>query len=77
MTAEIIYPPNKMAQTIEEFLTQDFQIGQVDTKTKIAPVTSNGKPVLITLAKTPTLTTPFSIWPSYDGGERLCILRLG
>ena len=60
-----------MAQTIDEFIASgDFQIGQVDPKTKIAPITKNGRSVLITLAKTPTLTSPVSPWPSYDGGER-------
>ena len=60
-----------MAQTIDQFIASgDFQIGTVDPKSRIAPVTQNGRPVLITLAKTPELTTPFFPWPSYDGGER-------
>ncbi len=60
-----------MAKTIEEFINSgDFTIGPVDTKSRIAPVTQNGRAILITLAQTPTLTTPFPIWPSYDGGER-------
>ena len=60
-----------MAHTIQEFLSSgDFTIGSVDSKTRIAPVTRDGKPIFITLAKTPTLTTPFSPWPSYDGNER-------
>ena len=60
-----------MAQTIDQFISAgDFEIGVVDPKSKIAPVTQNGRSVLITLAKTPTLTSPFSPWPSYDGGDR-------
>ena len=61
-----------MAQTIQEFIQSgdDLQIGTADPKTKIAPLTRNGKPIYITLAKTPTLSTPFSPWPSYDNGER-------
>ena len=60
-----------MAQTIDQFIAAgDFQIGQVDPKSKIAPITQNGRSVLITLANTPTLTSPFSPLPSYDGGER-------
>ena len=61
----------EMAQTIDQFIASgDFQIGTVDPKSRIAPITQNGRSVLITLAKTPTLTSPFSPWPSYDGGER-------
>ena len=60
-----------MAHTIQEFLSLgDFTIGSVDSKTRIAPVTREGRPIFITLAKTPTLTTPFNCWPSFDGGER-------
>ena len=60
-----------MAHTIQEFLASgDFTIGAVDSKTRIAPVTRDGRPIFICLAKTPTLTTPFSPWPSYDGNER-------
>ena len=60
-----------MAHTIQEFLNSgNFTIGSVDSKTRIAPVTRDGKPIFITLAKTPTLTAPFSPWPSYDGNER-------
>ncbi len=55
-----------MAQTIDQFISSDFEIGTVDPKTRIAPVTQNGRSVLITLANTPTLTTPFSIWPPFD-----------
>ena len=56
-----------MAQTIDQFISSgDFQIGTVDPKTRIATVTQNGRSVLITLAKTPTLTTPFAPWPPYD-----------
>ena len=63
-----------MAHTIQEFLSSgNFTIGQVDSKTRIAPVTRDGRPIFITLAKTPTLTTPFSPWPSFDGGERISI----
>ena len=54
-----------MAHTIQEFLKSgDFTIGSVDSKTRIAPVTREGRPIFITLAKTPTLTTPFPPWPS-------------
>ncbi len=49
------------------------QIGALDTKSRIAPVTRAGRPILITLAATPELTTPFSPWPSFDGGERCSI----
>ena len=60
-----------MAQTIDEFIASgDFQIGAVDPKSRIAPITQGGRSVFITLAKTPSLTTPFAPWPSYDGGER-------
>ena len=62
-----------MAQSIEEFLKagEGRTIGTVGPKTKIAPVvTREGKPIYITLAKTPTLTTAWLRWPSYDGGER-------
>ena len=51
----------------------DFQIGALDSKSRIAPVSRDGKPVLITLSSKPTLTTPFSPWPAYDGGERCSI----
>ena len=66
-----------MAQTIEQLIAGgDFQIGAIqDAKSRIAPVTRDGKPVLITLSATPGLTTPFSPWPSFDGGER-CSLDL-
>ena len=61
-----------MAQTIQEFIQsgEHLEIGTVDPKTKIAPLTRDGKPIYITLAKSPTLGTPFSPYPSYDGGER-------
>ena len=65
-----------MAQTIEQLIAGgDIIIGALDSKSRIAPVTRNGKPVLITLSASPTLTTPFSPWPSFDGGER-CSLDL-
>ena len=67
----MLNPQKEMAQTINEFISSgDFEIGTVDAKSRIAPITQNGRSILITLAKTPTLTTPFSPWPSYDGGER-------
>ncbi len=47
----------------------DYQIGTLDNKSRIAPITQNGKPVLLCLSNTPDLQTPFSPWPSYDGGE--------
>ena len=64
-----------MAQSIEQTIAGgDFQIGAIqDVKSRIAPITRDGKVVLITLSATPTLTTPFSPWPSYDGGERCSI----
>ncbi len=63
-----------MAQTIEQLIAGgDFQIGALDSKSRIAPVTRDGKPVLITLSARPELTTPFSPWPSFDGGERCSI----
>ena len=47
-----------MAQTIEQLLAGgDITIGALDSKSRIAPVTRNGKPVLITLSASPTLTT--------------------
>jgi hypothetical protein len=66
-----------MAQRIEQLIAGgDFHIGAIqDAKSRIAPVTRDGKPVLITLSATPELTTPFSPWPSFDGGER-CSLDL-
>ena len=58
-----------MPQTNEQLIAGgDITIGALDSKSRIAPVTRNGKPVLITLAATPTLSTPFSPWPSFDGG---------
>ena len=63
-----------MAKTIEQFIASgDIEIGALDSKSRIAPVTQNGKPVLLTLSASPELTTPFSPWPSYDGGERCSI----
>ena len=63
-----------MAQTIEQFIASgDIEIGALDSKSRIAPVTQNGKPVLLTLSASPELSTPFSPWPSYDGGERCSI----
>ena len=61
---------------IREFLQQSFEIGANDTKSRIAPVTQNGKPVFIVLSKTPTLQTPWNV-SSFDGGERRsCDLKL-
>ncbi len=52
----------------------DFQIGALDSKSRIAPVTRDGKPILIKLADKPELSTPFSPWPPYNGeGERCSI----
>ena len=63
-----------MAQTIEEFIAGgDFQIGARDPKSRIAPVTRNGKPILLCLSAKPELTTPFPVWPSYNGGERISV----
>ena len=63
-----------MAQSIDTLIAGgDFQIGALDSKSRIAPVTRDGKPVLITLSSKPVLTTPFSPWPAYDGGERCSI----
>ena len=60
-----------MAQSIDQFIAGgEFQIGALDSKSRIAPVTRDGKPILITLADKPELSTPFSPWPSFDGGER-------
>ena len=60
--------------TIDEFVAKgDFQLGALDAKTRIAPVTQNGKPVFITLCATPDLQTPWSVWPSYDGGARCSV----
>ena len=57
--------------TIDNFIAEgNFEIGTLDSKSRIAPITRNDKPVLITLSKEATLRTPFSPWPSYDGGER-------
>ena len=65
-----------MAQTIEQLIAgEDIQIGALDSRSRIAPVLRNGKPVIITLRSSPTLSTPFSPWPSFDGGER-CSLDL-
>ena len=63
-----------MTQTIEQFIANGtIEIGALDSKSRIASVTQNGKPVLLTLSATPELTTPFSPWPSYDGGERCSV----
>ncbi len=63
-----------MAQSIDQFFAGgDFQSGALDSKSRTAPVTRDGKPILITLAGTPELTTPFNPWPSFDGGERCSI----
>ena len=57
--------------SIDEFIASgDFTIGTLDSKSRIAPITMSGKPVTIMLSSTPDLRTPFSPWPSYDGGER-------
>ena len=57
--------------SIDEFIASgDFTIGTMDSKSRIAPITLKGKPVTIMLSCTPELQTPFSPWPSYDGGER-------
>ena len=46
-----------MAQTIEQLIAGgDITIGALDSKSRIAPVARNGKPVLITLSATPTMT---------------------
>ena len=56
---------------IKDFIAAgDFTIGTIDSKSRIAPVTQNGMAVTICLLGTPDLQTPFSPWPSYDGGER-------
>ena len=56
---------------IKDFIAAgDFAIGTLDSKSRIAPVTQNGMAVTICLSATPDLQTPFSPWPSYDGGER-------
>ncbi len=63
-----------MAQSIDILIAGgDFTIGALDSKSRIAPVTRDGKPVLITLCSKSELTTPFSPWPAYDGGERCSI----
>ena len=60
-----------MAQNIDGFFAKgDFQLGALDTKTRIAPITQDGKPVLIKLSTNPELQTPWNVWPSYDGGPR-------
>ena len=51
----------------------DFTIGTLDSKSRIAPVSQNGMAVTICLCSTPDLQTPFSPWPSFDGGERISI----
>ena len=57
--------------SINDFIASgDFTIGTLDSKSRIAPISKNGKPVTIMLSATPELQTPFSPWPSYDGGER-------
>ena len=49
-----------MAQSIDQFIAGgDFQIGALDSKSRIAPVTRDGKPILINLSAKPELTTPF------------------
>ena len=61
-----------MAQTIEQLIAGgDITIGALDSKSRIAPVTRDGKPVIITLSSSPSLSTPFSPWPSFDGGGAL------
>ena len=48
-----------MARTIEQFIASgDIEIGALDSKSRIAPVTQNGKPVLLTLSASPELSTP-------------------
>ena len=40
-----------MPQSIDQFIAGgDFQIGALDSKSRIAPVTRDGKPILITLS---------------------------
>ena len=56
--------------TIDELLAQGgFEIGDINPKTRIAPVTQSGKPCLIALSKSHTLQTPWQI-SSFDGRER-------
>ena len=64
-----------MAQTIDALIAGGaFQIGALNSKSRIAPVTRNGKPVMIILSSKPELTTPFAIWPPHNGeGERCSI----
>mgnify|MGYP003316692775 CR=1 FL=1 len=61
--------------TIDQFIAGgDFQIGALDSKSRIAPVTRDDKPILIKFADKPELGTPFSPWPPYGGeGERCSI----
>ena len=59
-----------MTSIIDFIASGDFTIGTIDNKSRIAPITQNGKPIHICLASIPNLRTPFSPWPSYDGGER-------
>ncbi len=60
-----------MVQSLDKFnACGDFQIGALDSGSRMAPVTRAGKPILFTLVATPELAKPFSPWPSYDGSER-------
>ena len=72
--AQILESNYKMAQTIEQVIASgDITIGALDSKSRIAPITRDGKPILITLCSTPELTTPFNPWPAYDNGERCSV----
>ena len=70
LTTRILLLLNKMTSSTDFIASGDFTIGTLDSKSRIAPITQNGKPVMIMLSPTPELQTPFSPWPSYDGGER-------
>ena len=63
-----------MAQSIEQVIAGgDFRIGAIqDAKSRIAPVTRDGKPLLITLSAKPELTTPFSPWPPCNEESERC-----
>ena len=67
-----------MAQSAEQTIAGgDFQIGAIqDAKSRIAPITRDGKPVLITLSAKPTLTTPFSPWPPSNEESDRCSIDI-
>ena len=65
--------------SLQEFLSNpgNIELGDINStgKSRIANLTSNGKPLKLILSKTPTLRTPYSV-SSYDGASDRCSLDI-